>query len=132
MLTPVWIALGGALGTLARYWINLFVTMRFGEAMPWGTIGINISGSFLIGLFAALTEPGGRWMVPPDIRLFVLVGICGGYTTFSSFSLQTLTLLQAGEPGRAVANVLLSVLLCLLSVWLGYAAPAFLFHGGRS
>jgi len=132
MLTLIWIAAGGAIGTLARYGINLMVTAWLGEAMPWGTIGINVSGSFLIGLFAALTEPGGRWMVPPDIRLFVLVGLCGGYTTFSSFSLQTLALFQAGEPGRAIANVLLSVLFCLLSVWLGYMAPAFLFHGGRN
>ena len=132
MPTSVWIAAGGAIGTLLRYGVNLVITAWLGEAMPWGTIAINVSGSFLIGLFAALTEPGGRWMLSPDIRLFVLVGVCVGYTTFSSFSLQTLALIQAGEPGRAVANILVSVIVCLLAVWLGYVAPAFLFPGGRN
>lgn len=126
MVTPLWLAAGGALGTLLRYWINLLITARFGESLPWGTIFINITGSFVIGLFAALTEPGGRLMVPPDIRLFVLVGVCGGYTTFSSFSLQTLTLLQTGQPVRAIVNVVASVVLCLLAVWLGHSAPAVL------
>lgn len=129
-MTALWIAAGGAIGTLLRYWINLFVTARFGETLPWGTIAVNISGSFLIGLFAALTEPGGRLMVAQELRLFVLVGICGGYTTFSSFSLQTLALFEAGEPGRAAANVVGSVLLCLLAVWLGYSAPSM--FSGRS
>ncbi|MDT7935316.1 MAG: fluoride efflux transporter CrcB [Sphingomonadaceae bacterium] len=124
MLTYAWIAAGGAIGTLFRYQINLFFTARLGEAMPWGTIIINITGSFIIGLFAALTETGGRLPVPPDIRAFILVGFCGGYTTFSSFSLQTLALLQAGEPGRALGNVLLSVAVCLLAVWLGFVGPA--------
>lgn len=121
MLNYVWVAIGGMIGTLLRYWINLVITARFGEWMPWGTISINISGSFIIGLFAALTEVGGRVAVPPEIRLFVLVGICGGYTTFSSFSLQTLALFQAGEPGRAIANVMVSVFLCLLAVWAGFS-----------
>lgn len=125
-MTAIWIAAGGALGTLVRYWINLLATARLGEAMPWGTIGINISGSFLIGMVAALTEPGGRLMLSPEVRLFLIVGFCGGYTTFSSFSLQTLALLQAGEPVRAAANVVGSVLLCLLAVWLGYNLPALL------
>lgn len=128
MLTTLWIAVGGAIGTIVRYWLNLLVTGRLGEAMPWGTIFINISGSFAIGLFAALTEPGGRLSVPPDIRAFVLVGLCGGYTTFSSFSLQTLTLFEAGEPARAAANVLGSVLLCLLAVWFGHSGVAGLLR----
>lgn len=123
MLTYAWIAAGGAIGTIARYWINLMFTARFGEALPWGTIFINISGSFIIGLFAALTETGGRLPVPPEIRNFMLVGLCGGYTTFSSFSLQTLALIQTGEPGRALANVLLSVTVCILAVWLGFSLP---------
>ncbi|WP_454887888.1 fluoride efflux transporter CrcB [Sphingomonas oryzagri] len=121
MLTTLWVAIGGAIGTIARYWLNLLVTSRLGEAMPWGTILINITGSFAIGLFAALTEPGGRLPVPPDVRTFVMVGLCGGYTTFSSFSLQTLTLFEAGEPGRAAANVMGSVALCLFGVWLGHS-----------
>lgn len=123
MLTYVWIAAGGAIGSLLRFWLNLFFTGRFGETMPWGTILINISGSFAIGLFATLSEPGGRISVSADLRLFVLVGLCGGYTTFSSFSLQTLALFQSGEPGRAIANVIVSVFFCLVAVWLGFAAP---------
>lgn len=122
-MTAAWIAMGGALGTLFRYWINLLVTAYAGEAMPWGTFGINISGSFIIGLIAGLTEPGGRLMLSPELRLFLIVGFCGGYTTFSSFSLQTLALLQAGEPVRAAGNVVGSVILCLVAVWLGYALP---------
>lgn len=132
MLTYIWIALGGALGTLARFSINLFFTGRFGETMPWGTIFINITGSFAIGLFAALTEPGGRLEVSSDMRLFVIVGLCGGYTTFSSFSLQTLALFQGGDPGRAIANVMLSVFCCLLAVWLGFATPIALSRLFRS
>lgn len=132
MATSLWIAAGGALGTLLRYWINLFVVQILGEALPWGTIGINISGSFFIGLFAALTETGGYLVVPTDLRLFVLVGVCGGYTTFSSFSLQTLALLQAGEPQRAALNVIGSVTLCLLAVWVGYSLPALFQSSPRS
>jgi CrcB protein len=131
-MTQIWLAIGGAAGTLLRYWLNLLMTAWLGEALPWGTILINISGSFLIGSLAALTEPGGRWMAPPDIRLFLMVGVCGGYTTFSSFSLQTLALLQTGEPLRAAANVLGSVTAGLLAVWIGYVAFSFLLHGSRS
>ncbi len=100
--------------------------------MRWGTIVINISGSFAIGLFTTLSEPGGRLPVSSDVRLFVLVGLCGGYTTFSSFSLQTLALFQSGEPGRAAANVLLSVACCLVAVWLGFATPAAFSRLSRS
>ena len=132
MVTPLWLAAGGALGTLLRYWINLLITARFGESLPWGTIFINITGSFVIGLFAALTEPGGRLMVPPDIRLFVLVGVCGGYTTFSSFSLQTLTLFEAGEPGQALLNIALSLTLCLIAVALGFMTPGALTSLSRT
>jgi CrcB protein len=132
MLTYIWVALGGAIGTLLRYQINLLLTARLGEAMPWGTIFINITGSFIIGLFAALTEAGGRLPVPPEIRAFMLVGLCGGYTTFSSFSLQTLTLIQTGEPFRAIANVMLSVVICLIAVWIGFVAPSWLGYSFRT
>ncbi len=91
-----------------------------GEAFPWGTLLINASGSFVIGLFAILTGPGGRFSVSSlDARQFVMVGLCGGFTTFSSFSLQTLALFRNGEPMRASAYVLASVGLCLGAVWLG-------------
>src|SRR5205823_4845409 len=97
------------------------VARYFGETFPWGTILVNVSGSFAIGLFAALTEPGGgRWLVSPAWRQWFMVGICGGYTTFSSFSLQTLSLARAGEWFYAGANAMLSLALCLLAVWLGH------------
>lgn len=126
MVTYLWIALGGALGSMARFGCSSLVANWFGQAFPWGTLIINVVGSFVIGLFSTVTGPDGRYLVPGDIRQFVMVGICGGYTTFSSFSLQTLTLLQDGEPVRACLNVGLSVVLCLLFVWLGYAAGAAL------
>lgn len=123
MLTICYVAIGGALGTVARYLLNLGITTRTGDLFPWGTLTINIIGSFVIGLFAALTGPAGRVVASPDARLFVLVGLCGGFTTFSSFSLQTLALFEAGEPLRAGANVIASVVLCLIAVWLGSIAP---------
>lgn len=132
MMTYAWIAIGGAVSGMFRYWLNLLFTARFGEALPWGTIFINITGSFVIGLIAALTETGGRWPVPTEIRIFMLVGLCGGYTTFSSFSLQTLALLQTGEVGRALANVLLSVTLGVLAVWIGFSTPESLARLFRS
>jgi len=98
----------------------------FGQGFPWGTLIINVTGSFVIGFFAALTGPDGRLLVAADTRQFVMVGLCGGYTTFSSFSLQTLTLAQDGEFLRAALNIGGSVLLCLVAVWLGYAAAAAL------
>lgn len=122
--TYLWIALGSALGGMARYACSNLALSWFGPGFPWGTLIINILGSFVIGFFGALTGPDGRLLVPGDARQFVLVGLCGGYTTFSSFSLQTLTLAQEGDFLRAGLNVGASVVLCLLSVWLGYAAAA--------
>lgn len=126
MATYLWIALGSALGGAARYACSSFVANWFGQAFPWGTLIINVLGSFVIGFFATLTGPDGRLMVSGDARQFVTVGLCGGYTTFSSFSLQTLALAQDGEMLRAGLNVGASVGLCLLSVWLGYVAAAAL------
>jgi CrcB protein len=124
--TYLWIALGSALGGIARYAGSSAVANWFGQGFPWGTLLINVSGSFIIGFFATLTGPDGRILVPSDARQFVMVGLCGGYTTFSSFSLQTLTLAQDGEMVRAGLNIGGSVLLCLLAVWLGYVAAAAL------
>jgi CrcB protein len=124
----VLVALGGALGSTARYWIALWA-LPISRGLPWGTILINIAGSFAIGLFGTLTLAHGRYPVPESARLFFMVGICGGFTTFSSFSLQTLDLLRAGAPGRALANAALSLLLCLGAVALGHAAGAAL-NGG--
>ena len=126
MVTYVWIALGSALGGIARYACSGLVANWFGQAFPWGTLLVNVLGSFVIGFFATLTGPDGRLLVPGDARQFVMVGLCGGYTTFSSFSLQTLTLAQDGEFMRAGLNIGGSVVLCLVSVWLGYAAAAML------
>jgi fluoride exporter len=121
MATYLWIALGSALGGLARHWCTMMATAWFGVAFPWGTLFINVIGSFVIGLFFALTGPGGRFDVPLDARLFVMTGICGGYTTFSAFSLQTLSLFQDGAWLRGAAYILASVALCLIAVWVGYA-----------
>ena len=129
MLAYLLVALGGALGSVARYgfsgWIG-GMTERQGSLFPWGTLAVNITGSFLIGFLFALSEPGGRRWVGPTGREFFMYGVCGGYTTFSSFSLQTLNLLQDGEWLQAGGNVLLSVVLCLIGVWLGYFLGATL------
>ncbi len=121
MLTYFLVAVGGALGSMARFWVSGLVAQRIGETFPWGTILINITGSFLIGLFYGLMRPPeGRWTASANTRVFLTYGICGGYTTFSSFSLQTLTLAQEGQWFRAGANVVVSVVACLVAVWLGY------------
>ncbi|HVI49670.1 MAG TPA: fluoride efflux transporter CrcB [Candidatus Sulfotelmatobacter sp.] len=115
------VALGSAVGGVGRFWLSGLIARSFGESFPWGTLIINISGCFVIGLFATLTGTEGRVYVPGEWRQFFMVGICGGYTTFSSFSLQTLTLAQGGEWLGAGMNILLSVALCLLGVWIGHS-----------
>ncbi len=130
MQQTFWIALGGALGSVARYWIALWA-LPISRQLPWGTIGINIAGSFLIGFFGTLTLENGRHPAPEWARLFVMVGLCGGFTTFSSFSLQTLDLLRGDAWGRALANVGFSVLLCLAAVTAGHAGAAQLNGGAR-
>jgi len=124
MLNYVWIAVGSALGGVSRYWLSGFIADRIGETFPWGTLIVNISGSFVIGFFATLTGPDGRLLVGSTFRQFVMIGICGGYTTFSSFSLQTLTLAQDGEWLHAGGNIVFSVVLCLAAVWIGHVAAA--------
>lgn len=120
MLNYVLVAVGGALGSIARFWVSGVIANRFGESFPWGTLIVNVSGSFAIGLFATLTAPEGRWLVGPFGRNFFMAGVCGGYTTFSSFSLQTLALAQDEEWFYAGANAVLSLVLCLVAVWLGH------------
>ena len=122
------IAGGGALGSVARYWVAVWAA-PLSRSMPWGTVGINVAGSFVIGFFGTLTLAGGRHPAPEWVRLFVMVGICGGFTTFSSFSLQTLDLLRAGAWNRALLNVGASVVLCLLAVAAGHGAAAWLNPG---
>jgi CrcB protein len=119
-LTYLLVAIGSALGGMARQWCGVMVARQWGAEFPWGTIAINILGSFVIGGFAALTDAEGRWPLGGMARQFVMVGICGGYTTFSSFSLQSLNLLRDGLWLEAGANILLSVALCLAAVALGH------------
>jgi fluoride exporter len=122
MIAYLWVALGGALGSVGRFWLNGIVSSRFGETFPWGTMLINVSGSFIIGVIGALVVPEGR--MDSSSRAFatqfLMIGICGGFTTFSSFSLQTLNLFRDREWLYAGGNVILSVVLCLAAVWLGW------------
>jgi CrcB protein len=131
MWNALWIFVGGGLGSLARWWFSGMVASRVGETFPWGTICVNVSGSFVIGLFAAVTGPEGRWLAPSSLRQFFIIGICGGYTTFSSFSLQTLTLAEDGDVLQAGANVLASVVSCLAAVWLGHLLGAAINSAAR-
>jgi len=119
-LSYLWIFIGGGLGSIARFAASGLVARLVGETFPWGTILVNVTGSFLIGFIATLTGTEGRWLVSPSAREFVMIGVLGGYTTFSSFSLQTLTLARDGEWLHAGVNVVVSVILCLAAVWLGH------------
>ena len=121
LLTVAAVAAGGALGTVARYLLALALAPISGT-LPWGTVVINVAGSFVIGLFGTLTLAHGRYPAPEVARLSVMVGFCGGFTTFSSFSLQSLELLQRGDYGWALAYIAGSVGLCLLAVSAGFAA----------
>ncbi len=123
-LSYLYVALGGALGSVGRAAISVGMARLTGPAFPWGTILINVLGSFLISFFGTLTLSEGRFPVASDWRAFVMVGICGGFTTFSSFSLQTLDLARDGRPAQALGNIGLSLVLCLASVTAGHFAAA--------
>ena len=114
------VAVGGALGSLARFWLAAAMTALTGPRFPWGTLLINVLGSFIIGLVAGVTVMPARVGMHPDIRVFLMVGVCGGFTTFSAFSLQSLELLQSGELVSAFGYMAGSVLLCLIAVWVGW------------
>ena len=124
MESYIFIAIGSALGGIARYWCSGVAARLIGETFPWGTLIVNVVGSFVIGFFATLTGPDGRGFVGSTARQFVMIGLCGGYTTFSSFSIQTLELIHDGEWLQAGANAAASVILCLVAVWLGYVLAA--------
>ena len=126
MVTYLWIAFGSALGGVSRYGCSRAIALWFGETFPWGTMSVNIIGSFVIGFFATLSGPDGRLLIAPDIRVFVMVGFCGGFTTFSSFTLATLALLRNRDFAEAGANILLSVVLCMVAVWIGYLGAALI------
>lgn len=125
--TCLFVMLGGAVGTLVRYLISV-LTSAAPHELPWSTIAINVGGSFLIGFFGTLTLASGRFPVSENTRLLVMVGVCGGFTTFSSFSLQTFDLLRNGYALRAAVNVIGSVVLCICAVALGHAIAAH-FNG---
>jgi fluoride exporter len=113
----VWVALGSVLGGPARYFVSGFVGRRVGETFPWGTVTVNVSGAFAAGMIAAAI--GG--VFPTSVAWqFAVTGFLGSYTTVSSFSLQTLTLVRDGQIMRAGGNVVLSLALCLAAVALGY------------
>jgi len=116
------IGLGGALGSMLRFGLGSFIdtnVQKTGQIFPWGTIVVNLTGCFVIGFIYAISATEGRLLLGNLTRQFIMIGILGGYTTFSSFSLQTLSLAQDGQWWAAAANVLLSVVLCLVGVWLG-------------
>jgi fluoride exporter len=125
----LWVAIGGALGSVGRFWLTGLISAKFGETFPWGTLVINVTGSFVIGIIGALAIPEGR--MDPQSRIFatqfLMIGICGGYTTFSSFSFRTLQLLQEREWLYAGGNVILSVVLCMVAVWLGWLLGAMFY-----
>src|SRR5258708_9078990 len=120
----LWIAIGSALGGMARHWCNALATAWLGPSFPWGTLFINVTGSLIIGFFFALTDSSGQFDVSANAKLFVMTGICGGYTPFSPFSLQPLTLFHQGARVVGRGHHAASVGLCLLAVWAGYALGA--------
>ncbi len=126
MMIYLLVGLGGALGSVVRFWLSGVVDTRIGETFPWGTLVINVTGSFAIGFFATLTGPEGRVFASSYTRQFVMIGLCGGYTTFSAFSLQTLSLAREGQWLQAGGYVFGSVVACLIAVWLGHLLAAYL------
>ena len=123
MITPMtWLAVaaGGALGSLARFWMTGAVTALTGPRYPIGTLLINVLGSFVIGGVAGVTLTPARMGLHPDLRVFLMVGICGGFTTFSAFSLQTLELMQNGDNTAAALYVAASVVFCVFFTWFGW------------
>jgi CrcB protein len=115
------VAVGGAIGSVGRFWLAGFMAALTGPRFPWGTLLINILGSFIIGLVAGLTVAPPRIGMPPEVRIFLMTGICGGFTTFSAFSLQTLELMQSGEFVLALGYSVGSVVLCVIGTWCGWA-----------
>jgi CrcB protein len=118
------VILGSIVGAVARFLVSVLFVSQFGDGFPWGTLFVNVTGSFVIGFYAALTGPDGRLFVSVRQRLFVMVGICGGYTTFSAFSLETLRLVQSGKMQTALVYLLVSAITWIASAWIGHALAA--------
>jgi CrcB protein len=119
-MSYVWVALGGAIGSVARFGCGSVAARLAGSAFPWGTLLVNVAGSLAIGVLAGLVTADGRALVSGDARALLMVGVLGGFTTFSSFSLETLELARDGAWAAAALNVVASFALCLVAVWLGY------------
>jgi len=140
MLRVLWLSLGGAIGTAARYGFNGLISGHQAKHYPWavafplGTLVINVTGCFVIGFLAAVSGPAmGRAWLKPEWRDFLMIGFCGGYTTFSSYGLQTLNLARDGEWFHVAGNVIGSNMLGLIAVYLGMITGRFLqaqFQGG--
>jgi CrcB protein len=126
VIAILYVVLGSALGGTARYFVSGLVARHFGETFPWGTMTVNVSGAFVIGILGELAGRGAGIFSHPEPWLFAVTGFLGCYTTVSSFSLQTLALARDGETVRAAGNVVASVVLCLAAVALGFAASAAL------
>ena len=114
------LAAGGALGSMARFWMTAFMTGLTGPRYPWGTLLINVLGSFVIGLVAGFALTPDRVGLHPTVRIFLMTGICGGFTTFSAFSLQALELWQAGEVWPSLTYMVASVVMCIIATWAGW------------
>jgi len=125
-MTYLWVAIGGALGSVGRYACSGLLVRWLGVGFPYGTLFVNVAGSFIIGVLGTLSLAGDRALSTTGARAFVIVGVLGGFTTFSSFSFETLSLARNGNLSGAAVNIALSFALCLVAVWLGYAsATAF-------
>lgn len=120
--TYLWVALGSIIGGMGRFFVSGVVANLTGGTFPWNTMIVNITGSFVIGIFGALTLAEGKLTPKAQefVMKFLMTGVCGGYTTFSSFSWNTLGLVQRGQWLYAAGNVAGSVLFCMVAVWLGY------------
>jgi CrcB protein len=127
-MSYLWIFIGGGIGSAARLAVSEMVARRLGEGFPWGTLAVNLSGSLAIGFIATVTAPDDHWLTGSGVRHFVMLGLLGGYTTFSTFSLQTLELMRDGDWLRAAGNVLFSVSLCLAGAWLGHSMAQMMNH----
>jgi CrcB protein len=126
-LTYLLVALGGAIGSVARAWVGVTAVRLVGASFPWSTMVINVVGSAIIGIVAASALSPTRTLITQEVRIFLMVGFCGGFTTFSSFSLQTFELLREGRPAAALANIALSVVLCIMATAAGYLGTTALF-----
>jgi CrcB protein len=126
------VVLGSIVGAVARFLVSVMSVSQFGDGFPWGTLFVNVTGSFAIGFYAALTGPDGRLSVSPRQKLFVMIGICGGYTTFSAFSLETLRFVQSGKVQTALVYLLVSAITWIASVWIGYTMAASLTRHERT